>query len=114
MFDAAATELAKNGITGILILALLVYIYYSETVKYPKMLATFKEETAIERAVCTKNHEEVMREIRDEGNDNRRLHQQHRHTLANIVTAANLKKHMDKQRKEFPEGGDDSSLPDTV
>lgn len=102
MFDTAMAELAKHGITGILILALLVYVYYSETVKYPKMLATFKEETAIERAVCAKNHEDVMREIRTEGNSNRDMHQQTRHSLSNLATAANLKRAHDRHLRDDP------------
>lgn len=114
MIDAGAAELLKNGTTGILILALLIYIYYSETVKFPKMLEAFKQETAIERALCAKNHEEVMKEIRSEGNDNRRLHQQTRHGMANIVTASNLKKHMDKQKRDYPDGGEDSPLPESA
>ncbi len=114
MLDTGLNELMKNGVNGIFIAVLLVYIWYSETVKFPKMLAAFKLEVATEREVCAKNHEEVMKEIRTEGNDSRKLHQQTRHGLANIVTAAQLKKHMDKHRKDFPDGGEDSPLPETL
>jgi hypothetical protein len=51
-----------------------------------KMLVTFKEELATERGQCERNAIEQ-----------RELHQQTRHQLRSLITAADLKKYMDAQ-----------------
>ncbi len=106
MQDAAINILVQNGLTGVLIGAVLVYVWYRETKTIPKMIDVFKEEMHAERARCDKHHEEMLLRVEHVKEDGRRLHGITRNEIKTLAAAANLKQALDSERERHERDGD--------